>query len=288
MAGNIGGNGKRTQEASHTITSSNKDQKRHKWMSASKMVEEFGSAKATAKIKSGKLDSRPDEVTGLDDDEHREYKIIQDEFMEIEADDHQRRLKVEEDLDDKMAQEAEKSFKDTAQFMVGSVPKQQVTDEEVKVEQDEDEKEAQNNNPQEAGDNLIQVAEEEEDKTMEMLTKTHKTALRNCQEAIINLKEMFHATAGESKYCYEIHKDLEKMIPQYTDLEQSIESLVLKPPEKATGKCKQETEEGMEQPLVVLKVVAFKLDMMDKDYKGVREAYLKWFPEEKKGKRNKS
>ena len=66
-------------------------------MSQAQMVKTFGTVKAMGKINSGKLLSRADQDSGLDDEENKEYKVYFDEGNEIERDVHGRTMKVDDE-----------------------------------------------------------------------------------------------------------------------------------------------------------------------------------------------
>ena len=65
---------KKQSTSEHSVQSSTHKSNDFRWLSKQQMVNEFGETKAMARINSKLLESRPDPVTKLDDDDNREYK----------------------------------------------------------------------------------------------------------------------------------------------------------------------------------------------------------------------
>ena len=71
-------NSEKKIEVGRRIDRSKHEKQKEKWMSYEKLEIEFGLEKAKHWVNSGKLQSRPDSVTGSDDPMFREYRIKED------------------------------------------------------------------------------------------------------------------------------------------------------------------------------------------------------------------
>ena len=260
--------GKKQHTGQKSITSLKESESKHEWMCWEKMKVHFGEPKAQAKIDSGKLESRPDPHTGLNDKDNKEWKVYSDTGANKELDVDSRILIVDEDLEGKEAQEMLSNFKEFQGCLAGNVALTQVKTEpedETKKEGKDDKEGQKENDPEDV--------DLEEDKTFIDLQNAPRNVLRNVGETLTTLKGMYELT-GRTKYCEGMQADISKLIPKFGQLFRQVEVVEIK---KHTPQ-----DVDPEVKLAALKALATKVDADLAEFEVLKTAYENWFPVSKK------
>lgn len=260
--------GEKTMQTEEVHNFSNKKARNFRWMSLEILQREIGKNKANNKVASGKLLSRPDPDTGLDDEDNREYKIYEDVGGEEERTDQKTGLKNDVALkDDAAVKDATDMMSDARACIAGGEvtlgwPKTQ-----VKLEVG-DPGSASNGKP----DNAKPDMDTEDNKTIVALDKEPKKVLRQTQEIIVRLKEMFGNTEN-TKFCETLHQEITKLLPKLGTSYKKVEKIV--------------TDKGVDKSEPVLTALGTKLDEHFTAFNEVDEWYCKMMGSKFKKQKNR-
>jgi hypothetical protein len=181
------------------------------WISKKALISKFGEDKALAKIECNKLATRPDPDSGRADEWHVEYKLYSDTGGNEEEDTYKHALQSEKDYNTaEGAATAKEELKQLSDNMADNINP-------LAVKMETASSDSSTNIP------VVVPSKQEDAKTFSTLKAGGaKQILRNVNEVILSLKEMFEKTK-EGKYEVQLHDDVKKLIslagPLYKKLE---------------------------------------------------------------------
>jgi len=257
--------GNRTKVEEKTVTSESSSGRSFTYMAKQQMINEYGEAKALAKIGSGKLEHQPDPDSGLDDEWNREYKIWAKGGKEIDSDVTTNKLRAEHELDDESAKEAAEQLKEQASAM-------------VHCEGGSTASGASSGAATGSGGGAAEVpikiepsAEVNPHKvTFDKFKSDLKKEMRVVAEYVVTLKEIFSETK-DGRYLLELHNDSAKLIPKISSTYKKLEVCHLD----------ASTEDA------TLMVLAKQHDIQKKEYDEIVDWYQKMVPKKVPAKRAK-
>ena len=233
----------------------------HEWWNKQQMIDRWGTEKAEAKIKSGKLESRGDELTGEEGEWLSEYKIFFKKVGTESLDRNINEIDIPKDLDSAEAKASALTFlDDTANGLLGSTSSSSRPSEaaEVPIKTEGDEKPT-------APKPLPPGSE-----TMEALKENPRKVLRSCGDTITELKTMYENTA-DNRFLEVLHAEVHKIIPKFSSIYKSLEGIAVK----------------RDKDEVTMLALAAKLDSHYVAYNEVASVYDKMVPKDKKAKKPK-
>ena len=213
--------GNRTRVEEKTVTSESSSGRKFVYMAKQQLINEYGEAKALAKIRSGALEHQPDPDSGLDDEWNREYKIWTTGGKEIDSDVTTNKLRAEHELTDESTKEAAEQLQEQASSMVhcqgGSTASGAssgaatgsgggVAGTPIKIEPSAEV------NPHKV--------------TYDKFKSDLKKEMRVVAEYVVTLKEIFSATK-DGRYVVELHHDSAKLIPKISSTYKKMEAFHL-------------------------------------------------------------
>lgn len=234
------------------------------WVSRKMLADRLGEDKAAAQVDSGKLETRPDPLTGKDCELHREYKLYTRKGAHKEQTNDRQQINIDQELaDEKDLKEAAESMQSAFASMAGSsgditTPARQGT---------------------EGTASGVPIKTEPQDGAAEPPHFAYKAKLetdmkketRCLAEKIMTTKEMYAATKTGGKYLAQLHDDLSQLIPCMAKLYASLERAHL------DGNTDEAT------------IVALSKSLMDRhnEFSELHEWYLRMVPKAaKKAKKN--
>jgi hypothetical protein len=251
-----------TSTTTHAVVSNSTKERNFEWCGKQALITKLGEHKASAKINSGNMTKRPDPDTGLEGEWDLEYKLFSDTGGNQENDNYTHGLTAEKEFNgDDSANEARASLQSMADNMGNNVNPLFVKTEEGVVLPSSMASSSSSNK-------LLQAAQN--DKTFMLLKETPRQVLRNMNETITTLKEMFEKTKG-GKYQEQLHEDIKKCIPLFITQHKKVETV-----------CVQGGKEEVE-----LKALAINVDKVFERYNDVEEWYIKFHHVPKDGKKRK-
>ena len=257
--------------SSKDIGSTKKSGHEYSWVGKHHLVRTLGKEKAELRIASGKMQSRPDPVTGLSDEWSLEYKNFADVGSEMEHEDHNHRIATDtavksdvekaEAMDDWFAARLQEKG-ETGSSSPGVYIKKEPSEEESKKDKEKTE------------------AQKKLNKTIETLTSDPRKILKVISDTVITLKVMFQSTT-ECKYTEKLNEDIGKLLPRFKTDFKGVESLALK------SSHDLEKFAGSDDGEAVIRAVAVKLEGNFEKYNELCDWHTKFVPNNGNGKRQR-
>eukprot|EP00959_Pyramimonas_sp_CCMP1952_P302606 6331568-Pyramimonas_sp.AAC.1 len=179
-----------------------------RWMGKEQMEIVYGKKRVRVWLDSGKLDSRPDPVTGSTDEDMQDYKIREDAELEINSEDVKLGIQNKGDeLSGDGVAELQQQFDDMTSSMLPQlgVPPQRM--QEVKAEEPDD------------GSDPFEKLE---------IMKNTKESLRKLRDTELDAKLMKESSNGES-YAAALSSDIANFLPKLSACIKAVEKLALTP-----------------------------------------------------------
>jgi hypothetical protein len=234
-------------------------------------VQTLGKEKAELRIASGKMQSRPDPVTGLSDEWSLEYKNFADVGSEMEHESHNHRIVTETAVKSEVEKAEAMDDWFAARLQESGCPESSSPGVYIKKEPSEEES---------TNDKLRTEAQKKLNKTIETLTSDPRKILKVIGETVITLKCMFQSTL-ECKYTEKLNEDISKLLPRFKTDFKGVESLALK------SSHDLEKFAGADDGEAVIRAVAVKLEGNYEKYNELCDWHTKFFPNNSKKQRMK-
>jgi hypothetical protein len=210
--------GERSGRHSRTASKSKIVEEEEVWVAKEEMILTLGPNRAQALIDSNKLDHHPRRKTGLDDEWNRQYKQEKDKV--IHRGDETTRNEVEShrtELDDTAFKELLDDLTSLEALDSGGDLSKLAALKEVKVE---------GGAAMAPAGILPPKAEEKDSATFTALKTAPKTVVKNVQEALLELKEVWKESK-DNRMAGVIHEDATKLMPKFAKIYKSVESALI-------------------------------------------------------------
>jgi hypothetical protein len=193
------------------------------WMSEESMIKQLGEAKAIAHIESGRLTSRPDQITGSNDKLMKEFKVYVDGGGDEET------VRTDNNLSNVQAELSESKTTDAMCSMSTCKSVMAGGNELPKAVKPEPGTAAEGTTASSAVGSieLPPPTDCPHKKSCMALSTDSRKVLRNIGDVLTTLKSMFEKTST-LKYATTLQEDIAKMIPKFAKAYKSVECFHLK------------------------------------------------------------
>jgi hypothetical protein len=263
-------NGVRSGKQSRTSSKSQTSQEEEEWMAKEEMINKLGPKRTESLINSGNLQFRACKKTGLDDEWNREYKQIRDKT--INKTDETTAKQISSD----MAALDDKTFKDLIDDITSMDALDNSSDKLADLPAITGVKtEGANPSGASTGSGAAGLCkppepEKEESGTYKALKTSPKAVVKNIQDAILELKEVWRESK-DNRIAGVVHEDATKMLPKFARIYKSTETALV---------------EKIDCDATLL-ALADKIDAMFTEYNALIEWHHRLMPKEARKKKAK-
>ena len=193
------------------------------WMAKEQMISVYGPNRTQALIESGTLEHRPCKKTGLDDEWNRQYKQENDKVIHRGDETTEKTMSAERTG---MTDDAFKEMLDDLQTMATMDSDDVAKLEPFRVVKVEGAKpDAKSDSA--ASSNIAPPQPAETDSaTFTALKNSPKTVVKNIQDALLELKEVWKETK-DNRIAGVIHEDATKLLPKFAKIYKSCEAALI-------------------------------------------------------------
>ena len=257
------GNLKSTAKTLRTVDSRDTRKRWCEWWNKKQMIDTWGQEKAEARIKSGKLKTQPDSVTGEHGEFLTEYKIWFDTSGTENSDRQRSEVGGDEEIN---SAEKAKAAHDMIDDMAGGLLGGTCSGDAAASGSGGDTTEIKTEIKTEP------VAPTPGLETMKTIRDNVRKVLRSCGDTITELKFMFEKSKGDP-YQEPLHDQIHKLIPKMSTSFKALETVAVKPADHDDA---------------ALLVIGKKLDEQYETYNKLGTIFDRLNPKERSGKKPKA